>query len=91
LGEGEKTDTSYNRDNYNYLKIVQKIPQQITWKAHQGTTENIPTGHCTHTSESIMQQHKTFIKGYSITGTQNCNQRTAVTLYSLGTWFVLGI
>ena len=49
----KKSYTSYNRDNYKCLKIVQKIPQQDTWKAHQGTTENNPTGHCTHTSERI--------------------------------------
>jgi len=32
--ENKKNDTSCNRDNYNYLKIVQKVPQQDTWKAH---------------------------------------------------------
>jgi hypothetical protein len=48
----KKSDTSNNRHNCNSLKITQKIPQQDTWKAHQETTENNPTGYCTHTSES---------------------------------------
>jgi len=37
----------------NHLKIIQKIPEQHTGKAHhQGDTDNNHTGHCTHSSES---------------------------------------
>jgi len=46
-------DTSNNRGNWNYLKIIQTIPEQNTGKAlHQGTTVNSHTGHCTHTARS---------------------------------------
>ena len=48
-----KSDTSNNRGNWNYLKINQKIPAQRIRKArNQGTTENSHIGHCTLTSES---------------------------------------
>ena len=39
--------------NWNYFKIIQKIPEQNTGKArNQGTTENSHIGHCTHTLDS---------------------------------------
>jgi hypothetical protein len=39
--------------NWDDLKIIQKIADQHTGKArNQGTTENIHTGHGTHTSEN---------------------------------------
>jgi hypothetical protein len=38
---------------WNYLKIIQKIPEQHSGKArNQGTAENSHMGHCTHTAES---------------------------------------
>jgi hypothetical protein len=36
-----QSDTNNDRGNWNHLTIIQKIPEQQTWKAqHQGTTEN---------------------------------------------------
>ena len=47
-----KSDTKNNKGNWNHFKIIQKIPEQHTGEAHQGTTENSHIGHGTHTSES---------------------------------------
>ena len=49
-----KGDTSNNRGDWDYFKVIQKIREQHTRKTRsQGTrTENSHTGHCTHTSES---------------------------------------
>jgi hypothetical protein len=48
-----KCDTSNNRDNWNYLKIIYKIFEQHTVKArNQGTAENIHIGPITHTLQS---------------------------------------
>ena len=42
-----------NRDDWDYLKVIQKIREEYTKKTRsQGTTENSHIGHCTHTSES---------------------------------------
>ena len=30
-----KSDTSNNRDNWNHLKIIQKISKRHKWKPHQ--------------------------------------------------------
>ena len=50
--EKTNSDTSNNRDNWNNLKIIQKIPEQLIGKArYQETTENRHTGHYAHTSE----------------------------------------
>ena len=38
-----------NGGKWNHLKIIQKIPEQHTWEAHQGTRENTHTGNCAHT------------------------------------------
>jgi hypothetical protein len=49
----KKTDTSSDRDNWNHLKIIQKISNKRAWKAeHHGTTENGHIGHCPRTSGS---------------------------------------
>jgi hypothetical protein len=49
----KESDINNNTGNWNYLKIIQKIPEQYTVKAmDQGTTENSHIGHCTHTLES---------------------------------------
>ena len=46
-------DTSNNRGDLDYIKIIQKIRKQHTRKTwSQGTTENSHIGHYTHTSES---------------------------------------
>jgi hypothetical protein len=48
-----ESDTSNNRDNWNHLKIIQKIPEQHTGKArNQRSTENSHIRHCTNTAES---------------------------------------
>ena len=44
--------------------------------------------HCTLTAGSADVQYKGFIVGDSITCVLYCNNRIAVTLYSVGTWFV---
>jgi hypothetical protein len=47
-------DTSNNRDNWNYLKMIQEIPEQHNGKArNQGTTENSHAGHGTPISEIL--------------------------------------
>jgi len=49
----DKGDTSCNRGDWDYFKVIQKIHEQHTRKTwSQGTTENSHIGHCTHTSES---------------------------------------
>ena len=47
-----KIDTSSNRGNWYHPKIIQKLPEQHTKKAHQGTTESSHTGHCSHILQS---------------------------------------
>ena len=48
-----KCGTSNNRGNWNYLTIIQKIPEQHIVKAqNRGTTENSHIGHSTPSLES---------------------------------------
>ena len=50
-----KCNTSNNRGNWNHLKIIQKIPEQLTGIAqNQGTTENSHSGHCTHILRKVL-------------------------------------
>ena len=82
-----KCDTCNNRGNSNHLKIIHKIPQQHTRKAHnQGTTENGHIGHCTHrpTSEStnVKVEYSRFNIGISGICTMDSNYRIAATLFS---------
>jgi len=50
LESESKSDTGNNRGNWNYLTIMQTVPEQRTGEArHQGTRENSHIGHCTHT------------------------------------------
>jgi hypothetical protein len=52
-----KSDTSNNRDNWNHLKIIQKIPEQHTRKErNQRTTDNSHTRHCADTPGSAKTQ-----------------------------------
>jgi hypothetical protein len=45
----KKNDVNNNKDNWNYLKNIQKIFGQHTGTPrHQAATENSHTGHCTH-------------------------------------------
>ena len=49
----DRGDTSNNRDDWDYFKVIQKIREQHTRKTwNQGTPENRHIGHSTHTSES---------------------------------------
>jgi ribosomal protein L14E/L6E/L27E len=42
-----------NRNNWNHLKIAEKISKKHKWRArHHGNTENSRTGHCAHAAES---------------------------------------
>ena len=42
-----------SEDNWNHLKVIQKIPEQHTGKAqNEGTTGNGHIGHCIHTLDS---------------------------------------
>jgi hypothetical protein len=49
----KKDNTRNNRGNWNYLKIMYKMPEQHTRKAqNQGTAENSHIGDGTNTLES---------------------------------------
>jgi hypothetical protein len=49
----EQADTGNNRDNWNHIKIIQKIPEQYTGKTrNQETAERNHIGHCTYNPES---------------------------------------
>ena len=51
--ELKTSDISNNRGNWKHLKIIQRVPEQRTWKArYQGTTEHSHTGHCARTAGS---------------------------------------
>jgi hypothetical protein len=85
-------DTSNDRGDWDYFKVIQKICEQHTRKAgSQRTPENSHIGHCTHTSESTNQKYNRFNTETNDISTMNRNNRGAATLYSLGTWFVSGI
>ena len=48
-----KGDTSNNRGDWDYFKVIKKIREQHTGKTRsQGTTENSHIRQCTHTAES---------------------------------------
>jgi len=48
-----KGDTSNNRGDWDYFKVIQKIREQHTRKTlNEGNTEHSHIGHCKHTSES---------------------------------------
>jgi hypothetical protein len=50
LGSKNKGDTSKNRGDWDYFKVVQNKREQYTGKTrNQGTTQNSHIGHCTHT------------------------------------------
>ena len=50
-----KSDTSNNRRKWVHLKIIQKIPDQHTWKAgRKATTENSHMGHCAHALREVL-------------------------------------
>ena len=48
-----KGDSSNNRGDWDYFKVIQKIREQHIGKTRsQGTTANSLIGHCTHIAES---------------------------------------
>jgi len=48
-----KRDSGDNKGNWKNIKIIQKVPEQHSWKArNQVTTENSHIGHCTQALES---------------------------------------
>jgi len=48
-----KGDTTNNRGDWDYFKVIQKTREQHTRETRsQGTPENGHIGHCTHISES---------------------------------------
>jgi len=47
-----KGDTSNNRGDWDYFKVIQKIREQHTKKTWKNYKKNSHIGHCTHTSES---------------------------------------
>jgi hypothetical protein len=53
VGCEDKTDTSNKKGSWKHLKIIQKMPEQNTWKAgHPRTKENSHIRHCALTSEN---------------------------------------
>ena len=52
-----------DRNNWNYFKIIWKIPEPHTGEVIQDTTENSHIGSCTHTavsSNAEVQNHSTW-------------------------------
>jgi len=48
--------------------------------------------HCTHTAESAnVKVQNLFHRGNNIACSTNCKYRTAAILYTLETWFVIGV
>ena len=82
-----KGDTSNNKDDWDYFKVIQKIHEQQSRKTwSRGTTENSHIGHCTHTAESTnVLKYNRFNTETNDISTMNSNNRKAATLYSLGT------
>jgi hypothetical protein len=83
-----KSGASTNRGSWNHLKIIQKIPEQLTGQArNQGATDNKHTWHCAQPRGVLKQKYKTFIKENNIIRATNCKHRIAVTLCNLEIWF----
>ena len=88
-----KHDTRDDRGKWNHLRIIQTKPEQHTGKAqNKGTTKNSHIGHYTHNLEStnVSVQNKFHMQN-NITYSTIYKYRTAPKLYTLETWFVLGI
>ena len=88
--ECKRSETSNNRGNWNYLRIIQQIPEQLIGRTrNQGTTEDSHTGDCTHISESSTVKVQI---GNSIRHScyHNCNHERDATFYILNTRSVFG-
>jgi hypothetical protein len=82
-----------NVGNRSHFKITHTIPEQHTGKARNyGTAKNSHIVHCTLTvgSADVAVQNM-FNMGNNITCSANCDYSTAATLYTVETWFVLGM
>lgn len=79
-----------DRDIWNHLKVIQKIPEQhIGLAQNQGTAKNGHTGHCTHTSGSTnVKVQNIFNTQNNIICSTNCNYRMAGMVCTLEAWFV---
>jgi len=80
------------RRKLNHLKIIQEIPDNLTWKARiQVSTENSHIGHSTQVSESANVKVRNVIMRNKIKCTVHCYHRTDAIWYTLKTWSVSGI
>jgi hypothetical protein len=70
-----------NNNNNNTLKA-----------RNLGTAKNSHIGHCTCAAESANVKIQNIFNGrHNITCSTDCKYRTATTLYTVETWFVLGM
>jgi len=79
--------------NWNHFKITQTIPEPHIGRARnqETTKKNSHIGHCTHTAGSANVKVQNIFHGRNnITCSTDCTHTTAVTLYTLETWFVSG-
>jgi len=87
-----KIDTRINRGDWNQFKITQTIPEQHTGKygiKELQKKKKESFGHCTHNRESANVKVQNIFHGLNnVTCSTDCKCRTAVTLYTLETWFV---
>ena len=75
-----------------HLNITQTEPEQRIGKAYQGTAKNRHIVHCAQTAGSAdVTVQNTFHGRNNITCITDCKYGTATTLYTVGTWFVLGM
>jgi len=64
----EQDDTGSNRDNWDHIKIIQKISEQYTGKTrNQETTGSNHIGHCAYTPESTNLKIQNAYMGNNIT------------------------
>jgi len=81
----KRTDTSSKRGKWNHVKVTRKIPEQ-TIKELQKTAI---LGTALLLQKVLMQKYRTFNVGNTMTCIRNYNYRTAATLYTTETLFVL--
>jgi hypothetical protein len=70
---------------------LRKYPKNVPGKHDVQELNITATLGTVHTAGSTDVQFKGFIVGNNITCAIYCNNRTAATLYTVGTWFVSGI
>ena len=72
----------------SFRKYMSNIPGKCEVKELQKTAI-LGTAHILR--EVLMYEYSRFSIGNNITCSMNCDNRTAATLYALGTWFVSGM